>query len=195
LSYQNACPAPGERAGASVVQYEDKLPMTKFCEKPLGFVVLMLAVLICFGCANSVGGQNAGSGSDTGDSAALDSGTAGDTSDAGLSAAWPDGKYLSPSDVYQRGQDSDPDMLLVNVVDEEYYSLGHVANSLKIPWDILADNLSQVDKSRHIVLYCRRGVRSESAYETLMSNVYPYVWIMEGGIEAWIAAGYPTVSD
>jgi rhodanese-related sulfurtransferase len=34
-------------------------------------------------------------------------------------------------------------------------------------------------------------VRSEAAYDTLIANDYPNVWVMEGGIEAWIAAGYP----
>ncbi len=86
-------------------------------------------------------------------------------------------------------------MVLLNVSDEEFYEMGHIADSLKIPWDLLETRLDEVDRSRHIVIYCRRGVRSESAYETLTDAGYSLIWVMEGGLEQWIAAGYPTVSD
>ncbi len=39
------------------------------------------------------------------------------------------------------------------------------------------------------------GGRSETVYKTLIGHGYQNVWVMEGGLEAWIAAGYPTVSD
>lgn len=110
-------------------------------------------------------------------------------------AVWPSGKYLSIDEVFALARQQNEDMLLINVSDEEFYELGHIAGSLKIPWDTLAENLDQVDAARHVVLYCRRGVRSEAAYATLMDNDYPKVWVMQGGIEAWTAAGYPVVED
>jgi rhodanese-related sulfurtransferase len=115
--------------------------------------------------------------------------------DAGASGSWPDDKYISVDEVYARVQANDPDMLLINVVDATFYNLGHIEGSLKIPWDTLEDNLDQVDRTKHVVLYCRRGVRSEPAYNTLVDNGYPLVWVMEGGIESWTAAGYTTVPD
>jgi hypothetical protein len=39
------------------------------------------------------------------------------------------------------------------------------------------------------------GVRSESAYGTLVAAAFPFVWVMEGGVERWIAAGCPTVAE
>lgn len=149
-------------------------------------IALLFAVVTCGGCAKSAV-TNAESSHDGGNAPPL--------SDSGVSDSWPESKYLSVVDVHEFIQGSVSNVQLINVVDEEYYSLGHIANSLKIPWDVLSSNLSQVDKNRHVILYCRRGVRSESAYDTLRSNGYTLVWIMEGGIEAWIAAGYPTVSD
>jgi rhodanese-related sulfurtransferase len=115
--------------------------------------------------------------------------------DTGAALPWPTGKYISVDEVYARVQANDADMLLVNVVDEEYYSYGFIAGSLKIPWDTLAGRLGELDPARHIVAYCRRGTRSESAYTTLKDNAFPLVWTMEGGIEAWIAAGYPVVPE
>jgi rhodanese-related sulfurtransferase len=109
--------------------------------------------------------------------------------------AWPDSKYISVHEVYARTQTNDAEMLLVNVVDEEYYNLGHIAGSLKIPWDTLEGRLDELDPGQHIVIYCRKGVRSESAYTTLLDHAFPLVWVIEGGIERWIAAGYPTVAE
>lgn len=108
---------------------------------------------------------------------------------------WPGGKYIPINEVYERVRAGDPEMLLVNVSDEEFYDMGHIEGSLKIPWDLLNGRLDEVDADKHIVIYCRRGVRSESAYDTLTANDYPLVWVMESGLEAWIAAGYPTVAD
>ena len=109
-----------------------------------------------------------------------------------LPSAWPDGKYISIDEVYLRWQLKDSEALFLNVVDEEFYNLGHIEGSLKIPWDELEDNLDKVDSGKHIVIYCRRGVRSESAYTTLSEKGYPYIWVMEGGLEDWIAREYPT---
>jgi rhodanese-related sulfurtransferase len=109
--------------------------------------------------------------------------------------AWPTGKYISVDEVYARVQAKDPEMLLVNVVDEQYYSYGFVPGSLKIPYDTLAGRLGELDRTRHIVVYCRKGVRSETAYTTLLSNGYTLVWVMQGGIEQWSAAGYPVVAE
>jgi rhodanese-related sulfurtransferase len=109
--------------------------------------------------------------------------------------AWPSSPVISIEDVYFLLGNHDADMLLVNVSDEEFYTMGHLEGSLKIPWDTVEDNLDLVDPARHVVLYCRRGVRSESAYQTLIKNTYQMVWVMSGGLEAWITAGYPTVPD
>lgn len=116
-----------------------------------------------------------------------------DTAGSITPAAWPTSKYISPQEVHQRLTDADTDLLLVNVVDEEYYDLGHIAGSLVIPWDLLPGRVSEVDAQRHVVLYCRRGVRSEAAYETLDSSGFADLWVMEGGLVAWLALGYTTL--
>lgn len=106
---------------------------------------------------------------------------------------WPDGRYITCERVYELAQAKIPEMLLLNVADEEFYSLGSIEGSLKIPWDLLPGRLAEVDAARNIVIYCRRGVRSEAAFDTLDGAGYLHKWIMEGGIERWNALGYPTV--
>jgi rhodanese-related sulfurtransferase len=113
----------------------------------------------------------------------------------GVDDPWPDDTYIGMDEVYRRFMAGDPDMLLLNVVDEEFYDLGHIPGSIVIPWDLLSEHLDLVDPTRHVVIYCRRGVRSEPAYVTLHDDAgYPLVWIMSGGLEPWIAAGYPTAA-
>ena len=108
--------------------------------------------------------------------------------------SWPNGKYITPQQVFERLDIGDPQMLLLNVSDEEFYYMGHIPGSLAIPWDDLPERLDEVDSEKHIIIYCRKGVRSESAYSTLISNDYDNVWVMDGGLEVWIALEYPTDS-
>lgn len=157
------------------------------------WVGLSLGLLAFAAC--SVAPEPAEAGRDSGRDVGTAPADLAPTVDAGGPLAWPTGKYISVDEVYRRLQAQDPDMLLVNVVDEEFYDLGHLPGSLKIPWDTLAGRLGELDRARHIVIYCRRGVRSESAYTTLTGNGFSLVWMMEGGIEPWIAAGYPVVPD
>jgi rhodanese-related sulfurtransferase len=153
-----------------------------------------LGLLAFAACSSGGGGPGVtdASGDDAGVAPEADATAPADT---GAARPWPTGKYISVDEVYARAQAQDPEMLPVNVVDEEYYNLGFIAGSLKIPWDALEGRLAELERTRHIVAYCRRGVRSESAYTTLTSNGFTLVWVMEGGIEAWIAAGYPVVPE
>ncbi len=132
------------------------------------------------------GGPNDG-GSDAG---LEDAGTIGDQD----LADWPEDPYLSCEQVRTYQIAADPRMLLLNVVDEEFYNLGHIEGSLIIPWDLLSGRLAEVNAEKNVLIYCRRGVRSESAYSTLENAGYEHIWIMESGIERWIELGYPTVN-
>ncbi len=157
------------------------------------FTLLISLFFTLTGCDNTEGGD----GSDDADIA----GDAEHDSDAGSDSdveveeplPWPDSRYLSPEAVHQRLLAGDTDMLLLNVVDEEFYNLGCIDGSIIIPWDLLDGRLDEVDSLRHIVIYCRLGVRSESAYSTLESHGYERLWIMEGGISAWSDLGFATV--
>jgi rhodanese-related sulfurtransferase len=136
----------------------------------------------------------------------LDTGSAQDTmqgGDAGITSdrdgdplpPWPENKYISIDALFERVRRGDPEMLLINVSDEEFYDMGHIERSLKIPWDLIDSRINEIDAGKHIVLYCRRGVRSESAYDTLKARGYTLVWVMAGGLEQWIAGGYPVVPE
>jgi rhodanese-related sulfurtransferase len=64
------------------------------------------------------------------------------------------------------------------------------------PYLQMGQNLSEfmeLYKGKEVILYCKAGVRSFIATKLLIANNFTgIIYNMIGGIDAWIAAGYPT---
>lgn len=63
------------------------------------------------------------------------------------------------------------------------------------PESLLEARINEVPKNKKVLVYCRSGHRSTSASTILVNSGYSQVYNMEGGINAWIGAGYPVVSS
>lgn len=82
---------------------------------------------------------------------------------------------------------------IVNVLAPQYYSLGFIANSKRIPLDQLDKRWGELDKDKEVITYCAGGgcTASLEAAEKLASKGFK-VSVYEGGIKDWKENGLPT---
>ena len=83
------------------------------------------------------------------------------------------------------------DITILDVRTQQEYDFGHIPNATLIPVDELDDRLGELNETKAILVYCRTGVRSAQASQTLTDNGFSTVYNLEGGIVAWEKAGAP----
>lgn len=88
-----------------------------------------------------------------------------------------------------RATDGKP--LVVDVREPAEFDAGHIASALLAPLGNVEAQLASVPKDREIVLVCRSGRRSASAYRRLAERGYTRLLNMDGGMLAWEKLGYP----
>src|SRR5579884_2463327 len=83
--------------------------------------------------------------------------------------------------------------LLLDVREPEEYEEEHIAGAVNIPQGELADRLAEIPRDRTIVTVCRSGARSLRSGQFLKQMGYASVVSLDGGMNAWDAAGHPIV--
>lgn len=64
--------------------------------------------------------------------------------------------------------------IIVDVRTDEEYNESHVKGSINIPYDEISEN-TNLDKTKTILVYCKSGVRSNKAYNTLKELGYDVI--------------------
>jgi molybdopterin/thiamine biosynthesis adenylyltransferase/rhodanese-related sulfurtransferase len=85
------------------------------------------------------------------------------------------------SDKLKRGKP----LRLIDVREPHELAISHIQGAENIPLGALAGQLSKLDSSEEIVLFCKSGNRSQRALELLVSAGFRKVKNLKGGINAW----------
>ena len=88
--------------------------------------------------------------------------------------------------------DSQSDTCLIDVREPAECHLQRIPGVTNIPKDRLIELIHTIatDHKCPIYLHCRAGVRSYAAAETLIQHGYENVYSVDGGLNAWLQAGY-----
>jgi len=81
--------------------------------------------------------------------------------------------------------------LLIDVRTPHERDQKHIAGSVGIPLNHLAENLEKLPKDRPLLVYCAGGYRSSIAASLLQSRGFPHVSEIASGIAGWEAANLP----
>ena len=84
--------------------------------------------------------------------------------------------------------------MLLDVREDDEWQAGHAPQAEHIPMSVLGQELDRLDQGRRIVAVCRSGSRSERVATALRQRGYDAANV-EGGMQAWAAAGLPVVTD
>ncbi len=74
---------------------------------------------------------------------------------------------------------------LLDCREHEEYEMEHIPGALLIPLHEIPSRLSELDKEKPHIVYCRSGRRSEAATAILLGNDFREAHNMEGGMLAW----------
>ncbi len=81
--------------------------------------------------------------------------------------------------------DTDKNLLVVDVREQEEYDQGHIQGTLLIPMGAVPNRIGELPKEKDIVLVCASGARSSQVAQFLVEQGYLKVFNLEGGISAW----------
>lgn len=103
---------------------------------------------------------------------------------------------ISPGEVAKKIR-SDKDIILLDVRTLGEYEQIHLENALLLPVGELSINtlanigLGENSKDKEIIIYCRSGVRSKQAYDTMAVLGYTNIKSVAGGLVHWQEDNYP----
>jgi adenylyltransferase/sulfurtransferase len=99
---------------------------------------------------------------------------------------------ISPGEVAQKLHSGEA-IVLVDVREPVEQQVSRLPGARLIPYGELASRLDELDRQEDIVLFCRTGVRSGRALQTLLAAGFRKVKNLRGGINAWSDEVDPTV--
>jgi len=88
----------------------------------------------------------------------------------------------------------DDSYFMLDVREDDEWQAGHIDGALHIPMGHLLERVHEVPSDSHVVAVCRSGARSAQVTAYLIEQGRS-VRNLDGGMQAWAAAGRPMVSE
>ncbi|MDB5859923.1 MAG: beta-lactamase-like protein [Ramlibacter sp.] len=102
--------------------------------------------------------------------------------------------FMSMAQLKARVEQGDPDLIVLDVREREAYQAAHIPGAQLLPRGQLELRVNQdlPDPTRRIVTCCELGRISTLAAATLRQMGFQRAVALDGGMQAWREAGYPT---
>jgi hydroxyacylglutathione hydrolase len=91
-------------------------------------------------------------------------------------------------------RDDEPDLQVVDIRNPGEQEVGIVPGAVRLPLARLLDGYRQLDPAAPTVVYCAGGYRSSIGASLLRSKGFSRVADLQGGYDAWAAAGLPVTA-
>jgi rhodanese-related sulfurtransferase len=88
----------------------------------------------------------------------------------------------------------EPHTQIIDVREYSEYASEHVAGTKLVPLSALDKNFKEINPQQPAYLLCRSSARATQAANKLAANGFANLTVVEGGIMAWKAAGFPVES-
>jgi rhodanese-related sulfurtransferase len=104
---------------------------------------------------------------------------------------------VSPQEAQAVIDSAPADLVVLDVRTPEEFDVGHLENAVNVDFYAadFPDQLGQLDKDVPYVLYCNSGNRSGETLDMMKDLGFSEVTEVDGGIQAWAAAGLPIFLD
>lgn len=100
---------------------------------------------------------------------------------------------IRPADLARKVEQGES-LAIIDVRTPAEFREVHVPHAMNLPLDrVSVDAVRQLSESTPVYVICKSGQRSKSACEKLVDDPLLHVELVEGGTEAWIAAGLEVV--
>ena len=106
-------------------------------------------------------------------------------------------KSISVEEAAQLIEDNNnnSDFVILDVRTPSEFESGALENAVNIDFysETFEEEIAKLDRDTHYLIYCRSGGRSSRVLELVKSLGFSKVYEMRGGINNWMAKGYPVV--
>jgi thioredoxin len=103
---------------------------------------------------------------------------------------------LTPAE-FEESIKKTPNAVLVDVRTPDEFSKGHLVNAKNIDWNgsTFDKEISSIDKSKPVFVYCLSGGRSGQAASKMRADGFKLVYELDGGIMKWRGANLPETTE